>query len=231
MLRRAVMASSPLCVKHPCCARNCRRKHSSFAPASNCRTQSTQTYRYEFRLQSEPAALIQQVFAMSWPYPLEPQDELDLTITAMVYSRLLTVGLAPALALLVSCGGGGEASSPQTAAALAAAAESRARSLIQTGRCTADVECGAVKFDPATINTCSQGDYAAYLLHARNALAVVGAAADQRHWAAEAKKLESGTGFICIASISFPPLPACVQNQCTLKSGEPDPFFIEAIPD
>ena len=138
----------------------------------------------------------------------------------MVNPRLLAVGLAPALALLVSCGGGGESNLSQAPAARAAAAEARARNLIQTSRCYADAECGSIKFEPATINTCSQGDYAAYLLYSRNAPAVVEAAKDQRYWAAEAKKLESGMGFIClIATEVFTPIPVCVQNQCTLKAG------------
>ena len=114
--------------------------------------------------------------------------------------------------VLAACGGG---DSPR---AKADAAEALARSLIQTGPCSADSQCGFVTFQTPFLS-CSQGEHAPLLLTSESAPAVAAAAADQRRFALEALALESPPPFACPAVVEPPPIAVCVQTICTLKPG------------
>ena len=131
------------------------------------------------------------------------------SLSAALY-RILLAGV------LVACGGGDN--SPVTPRAKADKAEALARSLIQTGPCTADSQCGFVTFQ-SPIYDCSQGEHAPYLLASETASALIAGAEEQRRLALEARALEPPPNFACTAVVEPPPIPICAQSQCTLKFG------------
>ena len=128
--------------------------------------------------------------------------------TAVAYGLLACI--------LAACGGGD--SPPPTPREQADAAETLARSLIETGPCSADIQCGFVTFQTA-FYSCSQGEHAPYVLALERRSAVIAAAEDQRRWALEARALEPPPNFGCPAFVEPLPIPICVQSQCTLKPG------------
>jgi hypothetical protein len=149
--------------------------------------------------------------------PLNPnvRPQAATTTLAALLCRVTLAGLFLPFGL-VACGGGDSA--PLTPRANADAAEALSRSLIETGLCTADSQCGFVTFQ-TPFPSCSQGEHAPYLLASENAPAVIAAAADQRQWALKARALEPSSTVVCAGFVEPPPIPICVQSQCTLKSG------------
>lgn len=125
--------------------------------------------------------------------------------------------------VLVACGGGDNSSA--AVRAQADQAEAFARSLIQVAPCTADAQCGFVTFQ-SPVYDCSQGKHAPYLLASETASALMAAAEEQRRLALEARSLEPPPNFACAAFVEPPPLPVCVQSQCTLKFG---PFPLTSL--
>jgi hypothetical protein len=118
--------------------------------------------------------------------------------------------------VLAACGGGDDP--PLTTRAKADATEALARSLIQTGPCASDTQCGFVTFQ-TPFHSCSQGEHAPYLLASETSFEVIAAAKEQRQLAFEARALEPFTGLVCAGSVEPPPIPICVQAKCTLKTG------------
>lgn len=121
------------------------------------------------------------------------------------------------LSSLLACGGGEiEPQLQLSPRAMADGAEARARALLQTKSCSISNQCGFVMFQ-APYNSCSQGEYAAYLPNSRSGTAAATAAQEQRYWALEARKLEPPPNFACAAFVEPPPIPVCLQSQCSLS--------------
>jgi hypothetical protein len=133
----------------------------------------------------------------------------------------LALALLPLL--LAACGGGDDF--PVVTKAQADQAEAYARSLIQTGPCASDNQCGFVTFQ-SPVYDCSQGSYAPYLLASATAAALLSAAEEQRRLALQARAREPQPGFGCAGVVEPSLLPACTQSQCTLKFG---PFPVAPV--
>jgi hypothetical protein len=142
---------------------------------------------------------------------------VNLSSDVFVCTLLKCASAIAFLSSLLACGGGGEGEPPLSPLAMANAAEARSRSLLKISSCSADAQCSFVKFE-MPYDSCSQGEYVAYLANNRNAATAISTAKEQRYWASEARKTEPQHGlFACAAFVQQPPVAVCLQSQCSLN--------------